>query len=162
MRFNVIILLAAVLASATGSLAGLPKCHEEATADPDGWQQIVAPHEDIAFALPPEFAWSENQPASIHGGGRWAGSGIEVTISYGHWALASFDPEDADQTCQTEVNGLSVVLIAQSGVDLNSITAWIQTKAQVYEPVLGISFTDWDDVAVARHIIGSVRRIKEK
>jgi hypothetical protein len=51
--FGVIVALAAVLTPATGTLAGLPKCHEEATAHPDGWQQIVAPYEDIAFALPP-------------------------------------------------------------------------------------------------------------
>jgi len=148
---RVVAFLAVVQAFSSASTAGLPKCHEEATALPDGWQRIVAPNNDIAFALPPEFVWSEDQPAFIHGGGLWSGSGIEVTVSYGHWELSSFDPDQADRVCRTRINGLPLVLIVDSGEGWNSMTAWIQTKAKIYEPVLGVSFAQWDDIAVARH-----------
>ncbi len=159
---RVLLSVAVTLTVLSGALAGLPKCHEEATSLPDGWQEITAPQKDIAFALPPEFTWTASQPSFIHGGGLWTGSGIEVTVTYGHWNLSSFDTDDADRVCRTKINGLPLVLIVKSGEDWHSLTAWIQTKAKIYEPVLGVSFTRWDDMAVARHIIGSVHRVKAK
>ena len=159
---RVLAAVAIVIAAGPHALTALPKCHQEATALPDVWQEILAPSEDITFALPPGFAMPENQPAFMHCGALWSGPGIEVKVSYGMWGMSSFKLEDADRVCQTQINGIAVVLIVQSADRWNSMTAWMQTKADPFEPVLSVSFLDWDDVAVARHIIGSMQRAEKQ
>ena len=156
--FPIIVLVVVVLIAHQSAAAELPKCHEEETSLPDGWQQIQALGEDITFALPPDITLAEPQPKFMHGGTLWAKPGLTVTLMYGMWGMSSFNVEGANRVCQTQISGIPVVLVVRSGKNGNNMTAWMQTKAEPYEPVLSIDFADWDDIAVARHVIGSAQR----
>ncbi len=157
-----ILAVASAVGAADDPVNQLEKCPESDAATPVGWNVVVAPDKDIAFALPPGFEEATDPPFFVHGGVLWNGPQIQVSVTYGHWGLSSFDLGKDDRVCRTTINGIPAVLIATSGDGWHSLSAWVRTGAEVYEPVLGVTFDRGDDAAVAKHVIASVRRTSDR
>ena len=157
-----LIAFVASIACADDPISRLPACRFEAASPSATWSRVPAPFDDISFSMPSTFHQASEQTRFMHGGGQWNGPGCDVTVSYGMWGLSSFNPEGAENVCQTVINGIPAVLISSSSNETHGLTAWLRTKAEPYEPVLAIRCSGKDDFSLARAVVGSITRTASK
>lgn len=72
----------------------------------------------------------------IHGGERWLCDKSDVSLSWGHWGLNSF--EHMRPRCRTRINGIRAVVLDEPAPS-EDVVVWYLLSSGVYDVVLGVS-----------------------
>jgi hypothetical protein len=133
-------------------VARLQACPEEATAAPDGWVNVSASQGSVRFLLPPGF----DHPPTEADEDVWAKDGLRVSVHHDRLDSEALQGVSHDGRCQTVIGDLPVMIVKKIKYQPHSYVAWFLRSLPDDAVVVEVSFAEWDDLAVVRHILGSV------
>lgn len=92
----------------------------------------------------------------------WSKSGLRVSIRHDQLdlkALQAVSPEEG--RCQTVIGGVPVMIVKIIKHQPHSFISWFLPSPSA-AVVVEVAFDDWDDLAVVRHIVGSVEVLEPR
>jgi len=136
-------------------VARLHACPEEATAAPDGWLSVSASQGNVRFLLPPGF---DRLPTEANED-IWAKDGLRVSVRHDQLDSEALQAVSHDGRCQTVIRDVPVMIVKKIKYQPHSYIAWFLRSLPDDAVVVSVSFAKWDDLAVVRHILGSVEAV---
>jgi hypothetical protein len=139
-------------------LDALPRC-EDGRITTSGWQQVT--FRQFELMLPAGVRPEWGGPVFDHGGQRWAGEGLTVSLSLGYYGPSSFDSWKGNR-CRAEINGETALVIEQVSEAGALMGVWppglrLPMPGPPYQPFLTAGSSRREDLPLLRTIVSSLK-----
>jgi hypothetical protein len=115
-------------------VAALPACRaSDVPRVPEDWSAVG--DEQFAWSRPPACK-RDTDARFMHGGERWLCGTSSVSVSWGHWALASF--EGSQPRCSGVLHGVRIVVVDDAPPSPGVSVWYLLPTDGGHQPVIGV------------------------